>query len=131
MAEVTGMTPDRISQEITAETTNLKTYVNSLVPLKSYAGTGSPEGKVSAPVGSIYTDTAATNGAIRWIKSSGTGNTGWLVECGNTGIRDISSLLTKATGTVTVARIEQVVYLEVNDVRPTKELGSGSTYLGD
>ena len=41
-----------------------------------YRGTGSPEGKVAAPVGSTYTDTAATNGAIRWIKTSGTGATG-------------------------------------------------------
>ena len=96
-----------------------------------YRGIGSPEGKVAAPVGSVYTDTAATNGAIRWVKTSGTGTTGWRVEYGDTGLRDISSLLTNATGAVTIARIGQVVYLEVNDVRPTKELGSGSTYLGD
>ena len=55
-----------------------------------YRGTGSPEGKVAAPAGSVYTDTAATNGAIRWIKTSGTGNTGWRVEYGDTGWRDIT-----------------------------------------
>ena len=54
-------------------------------------GAGSPEGKVAAPVGSIYTDTEATNGAVRWIKVSGTGTTGWRVEYGDTGWRDISS----------------------------------------
>ena len=54
-------------------------------------GVGSPEGKVEAPVGSIYTDSAATNGAIRWIKTSGTGATGWSVEYGDTGWRDITS----------------------------------------
>ena len=50
---------------------------DQITDLHHYRGTGSPEGKVSAPVGSVYTDTAATNGAIRWIKTSGTGNTGW------------------------------------------------------
>lgn len=63
-----------------------KSYVDGLVPL---VGTDSPEGNVSAPVGSTYTDTEATNGAIRWIKTSGTGNTGWRVEYGDTGWRKI------------------------------------------
>ncbi len=52
-------------------------------------GTGSPEGVVTAPVGSMYTDTAATNGAIRWIKATGSSNTGWRVEYGDTGWRNI------------------------------------------
>jgi len=52
-------------------------------------GTGFPEGVVTAPVGSMYTDTAATNGAIRWIKATGVGNTGWRVEYGDTGWRNL------------------------------------------
>lgn len=56
-------------------------------------GTGFPEGKVTAPVGAIYTDRQATNGAIRWIKTSGTGNTGWQVGYGDTGWRDLRGLL--------------------------------------
>ena len=63
----------------------------SAAAFKIYTGIGSPEGKVAAPVGSVYTDSAATTGAIRWIKASGTGNTGWRVEYGDTGWRDISS----------------------------------------
>lgn len=55
-------------------------------------GTGFPNGVVSAPVGSIYIDTAATNGASSWIKKSGTGNTGWEVLEGDTGWRNITSL---------------------------------------
>lgn len=39
-----------------------------------YSGTGSPEGVVTAVVGSIYTDIAA---ATRYSKLSGSGNTGW------------------------------------------------------
>ena len=56
-------------------------------------GTGFPEGVVTAPVGSVYTDTAATNGAIRWIKATGSGNTGWRVDYGDTGWRNIESVL--------------------------------------
>lgn len=54
------------------------------------SGTGFPEGAVAAPVGSKYIDTAATNGAIEWIKKSGTGNTGWVVSVGDTGKRRIT-----------------------------------------
>lgn len=55
-------------------------------------GTGFPEGVVTAPVGSIYIDTAVTNGASSWIKKSGTGNTGWQVLEGDTGWRNITAL---------------------------------------
>lgn len=60
---------------------------------KILGGTGSPEGVVTAPVGSTYIDTAATTGAIKWIKATGTGNTGWVVEYGDTGWRDVSASL--------------------------------------
>jgi len=55
------------------------------------SGTGSPEGVVTAPVGSTWTDTATTTGAIQWIKATGTGNTGWVVEYGDTGQRNMSA----------------------------------------
>jgi len=55
------------------------------------SGTGSPEGVVSAPVGSQWTDTAATTGAIQWIKATGTGNTGWVVQYGDTGWRNVTA----------------------------------------
>lgn len=57
-------------------------------------GSGFPEGVVTAPIGSRYIDTAATNGAVEWIKASGSGNTGWEVVYGDTGWRDISTLQT-------------------------------------
>ena len=58
-------------------------------PSDVITGTGFPEGVVTAPVGQRYIDTAATNGAIEWIKASGTGNTGWQVVYGDTGWRSI------------------------------------------
>lgn len=59
-------------------------------------GTGSPEGVVTAAVGTYYTDTAGTNGAWRWQKRTGAGNTGWVVTTGDGGWRDITSLLVNA-----------------------------------
>lgn len=77
-----------------------------------YEGVGAPEGKVAAPVGTSYIDSAATTGAIRWIKTSGTGATGWKVEYGDTGWRDLSSLLpSHMTGTLNFRRQNDWVYL--------------------
>ena len=107
-----------------------KSYVDQRVPVGSFAGTGSPEGKVTAPVGSVYTDSAATNGAIRWVKTSGTGTTGWRVEYGDTGLRDISNLLLDSSGSISIQRIGQVVYLNAKGIVPDSTLGSGASFLG-
>ena len=40
-------------------------------------GSGSPNGSVAAPPGSIYLNTAGGAGTTLYYKSSGTGNTGW------------------------------------------------------
>ena len=53
-------------------------------------GTGFPNGKVSAPVGTTYVDTNATNGALKWIKRSRTDNQGWEVLTGDTGWRTLN-----------------------------------------
>ena len=52
-------------------------------------GTGMPNGRVTAPVGTTYVDTAVTNGALKWIKRKGTGNEGWEVLTGDTGWRTL------------------------------------------
>ena len=48
-------------------------------------GTGSPEGRITAEIGTTYVDVNVTNGALKWIKESGNGNTGWRVLIGDTG----------------------------------------------
>ena len=53
-------------------------------------GQGMPNGKVSAPVGTTYVDTVATNGALKWIKRSGTDSQGWEVLTGDTGWRTLT-----------------------------------------
>lgn len=53
-------------------------------------GTGMPNGKVTAPVGTTYVDTAVTSGALKWIKRQGNGNQGWEVLTGDTGWRTLN-----------------------------------------
>lgn len=53
-------------------------------------GTGMPNGKVVAPVGTTYVDTAVTNGALKWIKRRGNHNEGWEVLTGDTGWRTLN-----------------------------------------
>lgn len=53
-------------------------------------GTGMPNGKVIAPVGTTYVDTAVTNGALKWIKRTGNHNQGWEVLTGDTGWRTLN-----------------------------------------
>lgn len=53
-------------------------------------GTGMPNGKVTAPVGTTYVDTAVTNGALKWIKRSGNSSQGWEVLTGDTGWRTLN-----------------------------------------
>jgi len=53
-------------------------------------GTGFPNGKVTAPVGTTYVDTAVTNGALKWIKRRGDDNQGWEVLTGDTGWRNLT-----------------------------------------
>ena len=48
-------------------------------------GTGMPNGVVEAPIGTTYIDTAKTNGALKWIKTTDGGNQGWKVVEGDTG----------------------------------------------
>lgn len=60
-------------------------------------GTGSPEGVITAPPGSTYLQTDSVvdvKGWIRWIKSTGTGNTGWIAGPeADTGRRDVTASL--------------------------------------
>ena len=76
-------------------------------------GTGMPNGTVSAPIGTTYVDTAVTNGALKWIKQSGTGNTGWKVLIGDTGWRTLNStsklINGSKTSTIKIRRVNNLV----------------------
>ena len=63
---------------------------NASTSSSELTGTGMPNGKVAAPVGTTYVDTAVTNGALKWIKRTGNHNQGWEVLTGDTGWRTLN-----------------------------------------
>ena len=72
-------------------------------------GRGLPNGVVTAPVGTTYVDEAVTNGALKWIKKSGTGNTGWEVLVGDTGWKIIPSVSKLGGSYVKIRRVNNIV----------------------
>jgi hypothetical protein len=72
-------------------------------------GRGMPNGIVAAPVGTTYVDETVTNGALKWIKKSGTGNTGWDVLIGDTGWKVLPSVSKLGNSFVKVRRVNNVV----------------------
>ena len=72
-------------------------------------GTGMPNGQVEAPIGTTYVDTAVTNGALKWIKQSGSGNTGWKVLIGDTGWRTLNSVSRLGNSFIKIRRVNNLV----------------------
>ena len=72
-------------------------------------GRGMPNGTVTAPVGTTYVDEAVTNGALKWIKKSGNGNTGWDVLIGDTGWKVLPSVSKLGGSYVKVRRVNNIV----------------------
>lgn len=72
-------------------------------------GTGMPNGRITAPVGTTYVDTAVTNGALKWIKRQGNGNTGWEVLTGDTGWRTLNIVSKLGSSYVKVRRKNDTV----------------------
>ena len=63
------------------------------LPVNRYEihGSGIPNGVVEAEIGTTYVDKNKTNGALKWIKTTDGGNTGWEVLIGDTGWRTLNS----------------------------------------
>lgn len=80
-------------------------------------GTGSPEGRISAEIGATYVDTAVTNGALKWIKESGNGNTGWRVLIGDTGWRTLNIASKLGSSFVKIRRINNLVTYQFGGLR--------------
>lgn len=78
--------------------------------------TGLPNGRITAPAGSTYTDKAVTCGAVKWIKMWGTGNTGWTVLYGDTGWRSVPAWFTNGWSArkLLVRRINNTIHLLVD-----------------
>lgn len=72
-------------------------------------GTGMPNGKVEGKLGQTYVDTAKTNGALKWIKRTASGNQGWAVLDGDTGWKNINILSKLGNSYLQVRRVNNTV----------------------
>lgn len=78
---------DKIKEEVQNELNDYKKKIEEQdliinefkgkITISAYKGEGVPEGRVTAPVGTIYLREDGTQGSTLWIKESGTGNCGW------------------------------------------------------
>lgn len=75
------------------------------------SGIGQPNGRIDGTIGQTYIDTNKTNGALKWIKRTKTGNTGWAVLDGDTGWKNLNIVSKLGGSYLKVRRInDQVTY---------------------
>ena len=75
-------------------------------------GTGMPNGVVTANIGTTYVDENKTNGALKWIKTTNGGNTGWRVFTGDTGWRTLPLINKRGNARLQVRRINDEIIVK-------------------
>ena len=75
-------------------------------------GTGMPNGVVTADIGTTYVDKNKTNGALKWIKTTNGGNTGWRVFTGDTGWRTLPLINKRGNARLQVRRINDEIIVK-------------------
>ena len=75
-------------------------------------GEGMPNGKVDGTIGQTYVDTKKTNGALKWIKRTPSGNQGWAVLDGDTGWKTLNTASKLGNSYVKARRINDIVQLQ-------------------
>lgn len=75
-------------------------------------GEGMPNGKVEGTLGQTYVDTRKTNGALKWIKRTPSGNQGWVVLDGDTGWKKLNVLSKLGNSYLQVRRVNDTVYYQ-------------------
>lgn len=96
---------------------NLPTQTATNTPATSTSsseltGEGMPNGKVEGTLGQTYIDTKKTNGALKWIKRTPSGNQGWAVLDGDTGWKTLNASSKLGNSYVKARRINDTVYLQ-------------------
>ena len=89
-----------------------ETSQNAPTSSSELIGTGMPNGKVEGKLGQTYVDTAKTNGALKWIKRTPSGNTGWAVLDGDTGWKTLNATSKLGNSFVKARRINDIVQLQ-------------------
>ena len=79
------------------------------LPIWEIHGTGIPNGVVEAEIGTTYVDKNKTNGALKWIKTTDGGNTGWEVLIGDTGWRTLNSVSRAGNSFIKIRRVNNLV----------------------
>ena len=81
------------------------------LPVNKYEihGSGIPNGVVEAEIGTTYVDKNKTNGALKWIKTTNGGNTGWEVLIGDTGWRTLNSVSRAGNSFIKIRRVNNLV----------------------
>ena len=85
---------------------------NASTSSSELTGAGMPNGKVEGKLGQTYVDTAKTNGALKWIKRTSSGNTGWAVLDGDTGWKTLNLASKLGNSYVKARRINDIVQLQ-------------------
>ena len=89
-----------------------ETSQNASTSSSELTGAGMPNGKVEGKLGQTYVDTAKTNGALKWIKRTPSGNTGWAVLDGDTGWKTLNTASKLGNSYVKARRINDIVQLQ-------------------
>lgn len=89
-----------------------ETSQNASTSSSELTGNGMPNGKVEGKLGQTYVDTAKTNGALKWIKRTPSGNQGWAVLDGDTGWKTLNSTSKLGNSYVKARRINDIVQLQ-------------------
>ena len=82
---------------------------NSTTSSSELIGEGMPNGKVNGTIGQTYVDTKKTNGALKWIKRTASGNQGWFVLDGDTGWKKLNVLSKLGNSYMQVRRVNDTV----------------------
>ena len=80
-------------------------------------GTGMPNGKVSAPIGTTYVDMEVTNGALKWRKEGGNGDRGWKVLTGDTGWKTLPVVNKLGNAKIQIRRINDEVIVKFDGLQ--------------
>ena len=90
---------------------------NIELPIWEIHGTGMPNGVVEAEIGTTYVDKNKTNGALKWIKTTNGGNTGWVVFTGDTGWRTLPLINKRGDAKLQIRRINDEVIVKFDGLQ--------------
>lgn len=102
---------------VTLPTSSQSSPPSNSTPSTELNGKGIPEGRVEGSLGQTYIDTSNTNGALKWIKTTPSGKSGWEVLHGDTGWKKLGISSGYNQAAVRVRRINNIVTYQFGGLR--------------